>query len=86
MSTLKFARELARFEEHLDWLCAGGGGGYRDLDSALAASYKALIGGLVELDEHLDSAGLDAGVPRIPDILARAMAVFREEEAASSQT
>lgn len=85
MSTLKFARELARFEEHLDWLCAGGGGGYRDLDSALAASYKALIGGLVELDEHLDSAGLDAGVPRIPDILARAMAVYREEEAASQQ-
>lgn len=44
MSTLKFARELARFEEHLDWLCVGGGGGYRDLDSALAASYKVLIG------------------------------------------
>lgn len=86
MSTLKFARELARFEEHLDWLSAGGGGGYRDLDSALAASYKALIGGLVELDEHLDSAGLGAGVPRIPDILARAMAVFREQEAASSQS
>jgi hypothetical protein len=86
MSTLKFARELAQFEEHLDWLCAGGGGGYRELDSALAASYKTLIEGLVELDEHLESAGLGAGVPRIPDMLARAMAVFSEEEAASTQS
>ncbi len=86
MSTLKFARELARFEEHLDWLSAGGGSGRGDLDSALAASYKILIGGLAELGEHLDYAGLGAGVPRIPDILARAMAVFREGEAASGQT
>lgn len=86
MSTLKFARELAQFEEHLSWLSAGGGGGYRDQDSALAASYKALISGLVELDEHLEYGGLDASVPRIPDILARAMTVFREEETASSQS
>jgi hypothetical protein len=86
MSTLKFARELARFEEHLAWLSAGGGGGYPDLDSALAASYRALIAGLVDLDEHLDSAGLSVDVPRIPDILAQAMAVFNELEAASSQS
>jgi hypothetical protein len=85
MSTLKFARELAQFEEHLAWLSAGGGG-YPDLDSALAASYKALIAGLVELDEHLDSAELGADVPRIPDILAQAMAVFHQQEAASSQS
>lgn len=85
MSTLKFARELAQFEEHLDWLSAAGGG-YGDKDKALAVSYKALITGLVELDEHLESAGLDAGVPRIPDILARAVTVFREEEAESSQS
>lgn len=83
---LKFARELAQFKEDLNWLIAGGGGGYRDLDSALAASYKALIGGLVELDDHLDSADLGAGVPRIPDILAQAMAVFREQEEAFSDS
>lgn len=71
MSTLKFARELAQFEERLDWLSANGGSGYRDLDSALAASYKTLIEGLIELDEDLESAGLGAGSPSIPDILAR---------------
>jgi hypothetical protein len=85
MSTLKFARELAQFEEHLDWLSRGGGGGYDDPDSPLAASYRALIRELVELDEHFDSAELGEDVPRVPDILARAMAVFREEEAASSE-
>jgi hypothetical protein len=86
MNTLKFARELAQFEEHLDWLIANGGGGYRSLESALAASYKALIEGLVELDGHLDSADLSAGVPRIPNILAQAIAVFREREDASTQS
>lgn len=85
MNTLKFARELAQFEEHLDWLIAGGGGGSYGEDRELAVSYKALIGGLVELDEHLDSVKLGAGVPGIPEILAGAIAVFREQQAASSQ-
>jgi hypothetical protein len=84
MSTLKFARELALFEEHLDWLRMGGDE-FRGPGNALAASYKALIDGLIELDEHLDSAGPGADVPRIPDILARAIAVFHEEEAQSRQ-
>lgn len=66
MSTLKFAHELARFEDYLDWIRAGGGDGRRGLKSALAASYKVLIGGLVELDEHLDSAGRGASVPGKP--------------------
>lgn len=82
MSSLKFARDVAQFEEHLRWLGACGG----DLDSALAASYKILIEGLVELDEYLESAGIGAGVPRIPDILARAIAVYREEQAAFLQS
>jgi hypothetical protein len=86
MSTLKFARELAQFEEHLNWLTAGDGSGYEDSNAALAASYKTLIGGLIELDEHLESTGAGAGMPGIPDILARAMAVYREGQAASSQS
>jgi hypothetical protein len=80
MSTLKFARDLARFEEHLRWLRAGGG----DIDAALAASYQALIAELVDLDERLQSTGLGEGAPDIADILARAVAVYREREAASS--
>lgn len=86
MNTLKFARELARFEEHLDWLIHGGGGQSYGEDSELAASYKVLIGGLVELEEHLDSVELGGGVRRIPEILAEAMAVFNDRQRASTQS
>jgi hypothetical protein len=66
MSMLKIARELAQFEEHLDWLTAGNSGAYRVLDRTLARSYKALFEGLVDLDEYLDSAELGRGRAAYP--------------------
>lgn len=61
MGTLRFARDLARFEEHLSWLAghgadgrgdkyAGPGGAYAD---ALAVSYGKLITELVAVEENL---------------------------------
>jgi hypothetical protein len=83
---VEVACELAQFEEHLDWLIHGGGGQSYGEDSELAARYKALIGGLVELDEHLDSVELGGGVRRIPEILAEAIAVFNDRQEASTQS
>jgi hypothetical protein len=87
VSALRFARELARFEGHLAWAAAGGGAGYYGFDAALAASYKTLIEDLVSLDEHLDAYDLPSDMPRVPDMLERAMGVFdalrAREDAAS---
>jgi hypothetical protein len=85
MSTLKMARELAQFEDRLDWLRSMSRYDHGNLDGALAASCKVLIRGLVELDEQLGAAILGDGFPSVPDVLARAMAAFREEEAQAEQ-
>lgn len=72
MNALKFARELAAFESHLQWAIWNSHDDYDRGLRPLAASYKLLIDELVDLDD-----------PRIPEILGRAIGLFNERAAAA---
>ena len=87
MTMLKFARDLAAFESHLEW-AAHADDPYGAL-TPLAASYLHLLAELAELDEYVDTLEQIADdhpeTGRVADIVAGAIEVFNQHRDQASE-